>query len=210
MSREPSETSLTIMTEFIDALCHKIRTPLSVISNDLSFFETLLGSAEIDRSIRRVEEIKSILSDCSQVLKISPRTRTLKETLATFVSEQTLAELDETADKKIEYSSELETSLVLLYHALNEKKEFEEARRSLISDAKVTDDIAAISIALPAHLEIKKKKSQVTFKILKEALNVSSPMLPLAYSLLTSVDAEMFLENRADNTFLIIRIPVEE
>jgi len=198
------------MTEFIDALCHKIRTPLSVISNDLSFFETLLGSAEIDRSIRRVEEIKSILSDCSQVLKISPRTRTLKETLATFVSEQTLAELDETADKKIEYSSELETSLVLLYHALNEKKEFEEARRSLISDAKVTDDIAAISIALPAHLEIKKKKSQVTFKILKEALNVSSPMLPLAYSLLTSVDAEMFLENRADNTFLIIRIPVEE
>jgi hypothetical protein len=55
----------------IESLCHKIRTPLSVVSNDLKYFETTLGKEETSRSLRRIDEIKNILKECAEFLNIS-------------------------------------------------------------------------------------------------------------------------------------------
>ncbi len=58
------------VASLIEALCHKIRTPLSVISNDLVFYESTLGADEIQRSKRKVEEIKNILKECSEIVNL--------------------------------------------------------------------------------------------------------------------------------------------
>jgi hypothetical protein len=54
----------------IESLCHKIRTPLSVVSNDLKYFETTLGKEETSRSLRRIDEIKNTLKECAEFLNI--------------------------------------------------------------------------------------------------------------------------------------------
>lgn len=58
------------LASLIEALCHKIRTPLSVISNDLVFYESTLGADEIQRSKRKVEEIKNTLKECSEIVNL--------------------------------------------------------------------------------------------------------------------------------------------
>ncbi len=52
-----------ILSTFARSLAHKLRTPLSVISNDLYYFKSLLPTAECDRSIERCRQLSDILSE---------------------------------------------------------------------------------------------------------------------------------------------------
>lgn len=47
---------------FTQALAHRLRTPLSVISNDLVFYKSNFKSEEFDRDIRRCKELSDLLS----------------------------------------------------------------------------------------------------------------------------------------------------
>ncbi len=56
-----TSTPLNLLAFLAHALAHRIRTPLSVISNDLHYFKSLLPSGEVDRSLERAREIDKIL-----------------------------------------------------------------------------------------------------------------------------------------------------
>jgi len=53
------------VSALVRALSHQIRTPLSVISNELSYFKTLLPADECNRSLERCRGISEILSEIS-------------------------------------------------------------------------------------------------------------------------------------------------
>ena len=52
-----------LINAFTRALSHRIRTPLSVISNDLFCFQSRLGQEECSRSVARCRDIASVLTD---------------------------------------------------------------------------------------------------------------------------------------------------
>lgn len=51
----------------MQGLAHQLRTPLSVISNDLSYFKTKLGDGDCVRSAAKVREISNILKDLALI-----------------------------------------------------------------------------------------------------------------------------------------------
>lgn len=57
-----SENWLLFLGSFVRVLSHQIRTPLSVISNELSYFEGLLPPGEAERSMLRCRQISDILN----------------------------------------------------------------------------------------------------------------------------------------------------
>ncbi len=62
MSENTKDTlALNLLSSLVRALSHQIRTPLSVISNDLSYFKNLLPEGECQRSLERCKEISNIL-----------------------------------------------------------------------------------------------------------------------------------------------------
>ena len=52
-----------LVSNLVRGLVHQLRTPLSVISNDLSYFKTLLPEGECERSRMRCREITAILKE---------------------------------------------------------------------------------------------------------------------------------------------------
>ena len=58
-------TMLRFLAAFANGLSHKMRTPLSVISNDLSYFETKIDPSECERSKRRCRELSELLKELS-------------------------------------------------------------------------------------------------------------------------------------------------
>ena len=56
---------LALISRFIRGLTHRLRTSLSVISNDLSYFKTLLPAEECERSQLRCREVAAALKDIS-------------------------------------------------------------------------------------------------------------------------------------------------
>ncbi|MCB0333050.1 MAG: hypothetical protein KDD55_06090 [Bdellovibrionales bacterium] len=66
-------------------IAHDVRTPLSVISNDLQYFATQLPKGECDRSLRRCKEISEHLSALSSIL-LDPLERK-KTSLLTLLNE---------------------------------------------------------------------------------------------------------------------------
>ena len=52
---------LKVISCLCRSLSHRIRTPLSVISNDLSYFSTKLGDDECSRALNKCREISAIL-----------------------------------------------------------------------------------------------------------------------------------------------------
>ena len=56
-----------LLSAFTRALAHKLRTPLSVLSNDLSYFKSKLGVEECEASERKCEEIAQILREITSV-----------------------------------------------------------------------------------------------------------------------------------------------
>lgn len=61
----PHTLPLLVLAGLMRALSHKIRTPLSVISNDLSFFKSCLPTEDVDRSLQKVKVIGDILRSAS-------------------------------------------------------------------------------------------------------------------------------------------------
>lgn len=73
--QSPGPKAAELVTALLQALAHKIRTPLSVISNDLNYFATLIDPDECSRSKRRCHEIDQILRDvvtCSKAASQRP------------------------------------------------------------------------------------------------------------------------------------------
>lgn len=58
---------LEILTAFTKALSHKIRTPLSVISNELHYLGTKVSKEEIERANSQCKKISDILSAASLI-----------------------------------------------------------------------------------------------------------------------------------------------
>lgn len=56
-----------ILRALTRALAHKLRSPLSVVSNDLQFLKSKLPDAEIERSQRKLKEISDILEKLESV-----------------------------------------------------------------------------------------------------------------------------------------------
>ena len=61
LSGLPATLPLELVAAFGRALAHKLRTPLSVITNDLSFLQTQLAPGECARSLERSREIAELL-----------------------------------------------------------------------------------------------------------------------------------------------------
>lgn len=55
---------LRLLKHLHKALSHRIRTPLSVISNDLQFLNSQYPHAELDRTIAQCKKITDVLTDC--------------------------------------------------------------------------------------------------------------------------------------------------
>jgi signal transduction histidine kinase len=55
-------TAFALLTRLTEQLTHSLRTPLSVISNDLVFMATLVGDQECARAVSRCREIGARLS----------------------------------------------------------------------------------------------------------------------------------------------------
>lgn len=54
--------ALKLISAFLKALAHKIRTPLSVISNDLSYFQSKLPQGETKQSSEKIATINNLFS----------------------------------------------------------------------------------------------------------------------------------------------------
>ena len=65
--------SFYILQAFVRALSHRIRTPLSVVSNDLHYLKTFAPPGECDSSADRCREIAKILSETT-ILGSAPLT----------------------------------------------------------------------------------------------------------------------------------------
>jgi len=72
------QTPLTLLSAFVRALAHKVRTPLSVITNDLTYLRTLVPPEECERSLERSREIANLLrrlcDGCDADLDLRPLT----------------------------------------------------------------------------------------------------------------------------------------
>ncbi len=68
MGASKSTNIANLLDHLLRGLAHDIRTPLSVISNDLQYFATQLPKGECDRSLRRCKEISEHLSALSAIL----------------------------------------------------------------------------------------------------------------------------------------------
>ena len=60
-----------MLSALIKTLTHKLRSPLSVICNDLNFLKDKLADAEIERPLRRAQEISDILKTLDK-MRIAP------------------------------------------------------------------------------------------------------------------------------------------
>ena len=54
-------------TPLISELVHKVRTPLSVISNDLNSLKELNRTEEYDRALRKIYEIDQLLNEFNEL-----------------------------------------------------------------------------------------------------------------------------------------------
>ena len=65
-------SSLPQLYCFIRALSHKIRTPLSVIQNELTYFKSKLAEEEFDRAFSACKNINELLKKASSAVKLEP------------------------------------------------------------------------------------------------------------------------------------------
>ncbi len=59
--------TLLVLSALTHALNHRIRSPLSVISNELIFLKEKLGEDEVKRPLRHLQEIIEVLNDISNL-----------------------------------------------------------------------------------------------------------------------------------------------
>jgi hypothetical protein len=65
----PHGHSWDLLSAFCHALAHQLRTPLSVISNDLAYFKSILPAGETERSAKRLNEVTGLLKKLNQNFK---------------------------------------------------------------------------------------------------------------------------------------------
>lgn len=65
MSTDQDTTSLRLLNALIRALAHQVRTPLSVISNELTVYKTLLPGENVGRLLERCRGISALLQKVS-------------------------------------------------------------------------------------------------------------------------------------------------
>jgi len=171
------------MIQFIEALCHKIRTPLSVISNDLSFFESTLGKEEISRSKRRLDEIKIILKECAEVSNLSDQSIRLSDVVAPFLSKEECPTQFEI--RYLENGENTKLGLSFLKRVLSETgllSTLHDSIRGVVADYEG----APIQLKITCLKEIYQPASGLDLLI---ALGLSSsPLTPLICILLDSCD----------------------
>ena len=65
--RSGGQWALTLFAQLARSLSHRLRTPLSVISNDLTYFQSLLPPHECARGISRCREISAVLTELARL-----------------------------------------------------------------------------------------------------------------------------------------------
>ena len=65
VGEERSDRPLILLSALLRALAHKIRTPLSVISNDLNFIKSTGFEVECARDLVKVKQISDLLRRCT-------------------------------------------------------------------------------------------------------------------------------------------------
>lgn len=63
---------LQLLLQFTKALSHRVRTPLSVVTNDLHYLESLVGAGECERAIRKCHDISSLFNVTQKLYSLSP------------------------------------------------------------------------------------------------------------------------------------------
>ena len=86
---DPNVRSLYILNLALKSLEHRLRTPLSVISNDLNYLKLVASSKECDRALEAVRYFSILLSQSCNVGApfISPQREPLSEVLNHFIKE---------------------------------------------------------------------------------------------------------------------------
>jgi signal transduction histidine kinase len=125
------------VVSLIEALCHKIRTPLSVISNDLVFYEPILGADEIQRSKRKIEEIKIILKECSEIVNLKVENSSLGQIADIVGAELSKMELNSI---QIKNGSSIALALSYLWRIISDLA----CSRPLISSCENPSQIQAL------------------------------------------------------------------
>lgn len=90
----PNPRITLLLAAFGRALSHQVRTPLSVISNDLFYLQTLIAPEECQRSLERCKSISDILAAACQVSTRPPSFEAvrldvlLRDVFACLITEQ--------------------------------------------------------------------------------------------------------------------------
>ncbi|MCB0332920.1 MAG: hypothetical protein KDD55_05435 [Bdellovibrionales bacterium] len=135
------QRTLTALTALIRGVSHRVRTPLSVVSNDLSYFKTLIDPEECERSIVRCREISEILRDAARCgsysLDLSP---CVIEEFVTKVLTPSLGEVEVsgTVERELAVDKRLTekalSCIPILFEKFGEGPSFLSAVRVVISD----------------------------------------------------------------------------
>lgn len=62
---------IEILQALLQGISHSIRTPLSVVSNDLTYFKTLIDPEECERSLVRIRDIAAFLRTVTNATKLT-------------------------------------------------------------------------------------------------------------------------------------------
>lgn len=100
--KNPSDEQFALRTiqALVGALSHKLRTPLSVVQNDLSYLATVFAPEEFVRPIERCKQISQVLG-ASRVPKIEP------------LNTEALSPLDVVGQQGWELESELDRAILV-------------------------------------------------------------------------------------------------
>ncbi len=170
------------ITHLIEALCHKIRTPLSVISNDLVFLETTLGPSEVERSKRKIEEIKNILRECSEIVNL-PRNNVSLGEIAEVLKIDYLPPEEKNA--QIVNGAAVKLGIVYLQKLIEHLRD-----ENVLPEIAVESDTAVISLLVKASIKLKLTNIEIF-----NALNLTSqPQAALSNLLLVSNGATIIGE----------------
>ncbi|MCB9029468.1 MAG: hypothetical protein H6619_00315 [Deltaproteobacteria bacterium] len=190
--------TLRLIHALTRALAHKIRTPLSVISNDLSYFQSQLEPGETERGLRKVREINEILKLCGELGSGEVKIESLNAEELKDLILQNAPEIAVNVSESKSYNLDKQKfilALQLIAHTLSDycsKANLENCKITAVLDSKITLNVVRLE---------KDIKTESFTSLFCEQLQFDSPYPPIIDAILIAHDLKV---NLIDGQFTIL------